>query len=491
MIDLKQKAVKGVFWSGTQIWGARFVSFVIFAILSRLLTPEVFGLVALATLFITFIQTFQDQGFGDAIVQRADLLEDHLDTAFWANVLIGALLTIISIAASGFIADLFHEPQLIPVIRWLSLSFVLAGLSSVQAALLRRRLAFKELALREILAIVMSGIAGVSMALLGFGVWSLVAQDLVNLVVGVVVLWSVSGWRPGLRFSKKHFAELMRFGLNIVGINVLNFLNTHADDILIGYFLGPTLLGFYTIAYKLFGVMKDLLTSVTNAVAFPTFSRLQDDPERMRRAFYQALYYTGLLSFPAFIGVMLVAPELIPALFGPQWTISIPVLQILTFIGILHSIFYFHDSLIIALGKPSWRLGMILLNAVSNVVAFLLVVRWGIVAVAAAYVIRGYLLSPIEIWMVHRLAKIEVRNYLYQFRVVLLGSLIMIAAVLGFKYLVGGLLSLQLQLAVYVLAGCVVYVAAVQWMAPSLRSEILRLVQSVLPEQYFPRIQKS
>ncbi len=490
MTELKQKAVRGVFWSSAQIWGARGVSFVTFAILSRLLNPEAFGLVALATLFITFIQTFQDQGFGDAIVQRADLQTDHLDTAFWTNVVIGAALTATSIALAGLIADIFHEPQLVPIIRWLSLSFILAGLNSVQAAILKRRLAFKELALREILAIVISGIIGVTLAFLGFGVWSLVVQDLVNLAVGVLVLWSVSGWRPGLRFSKNHFIELLRFGLNIVGINILNFLNTHADDVLIGYFLGPTLLGFYTIAYKLFGVMKDLLTSVTNAVAFPTFSRLQDDPERMRRAFYQALYYTGLIAFPAFIGTMLVAPELIPTLFGPQWALSIPVLQILVLIGILHSIFYFHDSLIIALGMPSWRLGMIFLNALSNVVAFLLSVRFGIVAVAAAYVIRGYLLSPLEIWMVKRLAQIEVKKYLYQFRIPLLGCLTMVAVILGFKYLVGGLLNLQMQLAAYVLAGGLVYLFTVQIAAPSLGPQILKLIQSILPERYFSGIQK-
>ena len=171
-MELKQKAVRGVLWSGTQIWGARAVSFVIFVILSRLLNPEAFGLVALATLFITFVQAFQDQGFGDAIVQREDLLVDHLDTAFWTNLAFGIALTLISVAGSGFIATLFHEPQLTLIIRWLSLSFVLAGLSGVQAALLRRHLAFRELALREILALVISGIIGVILRFMGFGVWS-------------------------------------------------------------------------------------------------------------------------------------------------------------------------------------------------------------------------------------------------------------------------------------------------------------------------------
>lgn len=490
-MDLKRKTINGVFWSGTQIWSARAVSFVIFAILSRLLDPEAFGLVALATLFITFVQPFQDQGFGDAIVQRADLDEGHLDTAFWTNLMIGTALTLLGMAASRYFAELFHEPQLVVIIQWLSLSFVLASLSGVQAAILRRRLAFKELALREILAIIISGIVGVVLAFLGYGVWSLVVQDLAYLLIGAVVLWTVSSWRPGLRFSKKHLMELSSFGLNIVGMNILNFLNTHTDDFLIGYFLGPTLLGFYTIAYKLFGTMKDLLTSVTNAVAFPTFSRLQDNPEKMRQAFYQALYYTGLIAFPIFIGMSIVAPELIPALLGPQWTLSIPVLQILTFLGILHSIFYFHDSLIIALGKPAWRLGMTFLNALSNVIAFAIAVRWGIVAVAAAYVIRGYLLSPTEIWMVHRLARVNVKTYFHQLLGPLLGSLGMTVTIFGMKYLVASRMGLQLQVVIYVLTGGLTYLTLVQLLAPSLRREVWALIRLVLPETRLPRIQKS
>jgi O-antigen/teichoic acid export membrane protein len=490
-MEIKQKAVKGIFWSGAQIWGGRAVSLLMFILLSRLLNPEAFGLVAMASLFLQFIQTFEDQGFGDAIVQRVDLQPEHLDTAFWTNLGIGCILTLICISCSGLIARLFHQPQLESIILWLSITFVLSGLSNTQQAILRRQLGFKELALRSFSAIFVSGVIGVVLAFLGFGVWSLVAQGLINGVIGVVVLWSVSHWRPSFRFSKKHFRDLISFGSNIIGINILNFLNGHADDLLIGYFLGPTILGFYTIAYKLLTTMTELLTSVTNAVALPTFSRLQNDSERLQRAFYQAVHYTSLISFPAFIGVAIVAPEIIPTFFGPQWTLSIPVLQILAFIGILHSIFYFHNSLVIALGKPSWRFRMILLNAVTNVIGFLLVVRWGIIAVAAVYVVRGYLVSPIEFWMVRKLAQINLKSYFHQFLGPFLGSLAMTATIFGLKYLIGRVLSLPLQLAIYVLAGGIIYLLIVKLIEPSLWPQLLRLLRLLLPEKLLPGIQKS
>jgi PST family polysaccharide transporter len=382
------------------------------------------------------------------------------------------------IGGSKFIAGLFHQSQLAPIIRWLSLSFILAGLSSTQQAILRRRLAFKELAMRSVFSIITGGVVGIVLAFFGFGAWSLVAQNLVTVSVGVVVLWSVSLWRPSFHFSKKHFRDLLSFGFNIIGINLLNFLNRHADDLLIGYFLGPTMLGFYTIAYKLLVVMTDLLTSVTNAVAFPTFSRLQNDPERMRRAFLQAIHYTSLISFPAFIGVALVAPELIVTFFGPQWTLSIHVIRVLAFIGILHSIFYFHGSIVIARGRPSWRLGITFLNAVSNVFAFALAVRWGIVAVAAAYVLRGYVLAPLEVWMVKKVADIDIHQYLSQFTKPVLGSLSMSMAILGLRLALDNVFGLYARLSVYMFVGILIYILTVYVLEPPFWSRMFRIARS-------------
>jgi PST family polysaccharide transporter len=211
----------------------------------------------------------------------------------------------------------------------------------------------------------------------------------------------------------------------------------------------------------------------------------------MRRAFYQAVHYTNIISFPAFIGIAVVAPELIPTFFGPQWTISIPVLRVLAFIGILQSIFYFHNSLVVALGKPSWRLGMIFLNAVTNVLAFAIAVQWGIVAVAAAYVIRGYLVSPIEFWMVRKLANIDLGIYFHQFIGPLAGSLVMTVVILGLEYLWADALSIQLQLAIYVITGSIIYLLTVLLLEPSLWPGIKNLLRLVLPARYFPRIQGS
>ena len=488
-MSLRQKAAKGIFWSVVQKWGRAGISIITFIVLSRLLTPDAFGVVALATVFTVFMELFLDQGFGAAIVQRNELEPEHLDTAFWINVVTGVLMTIGLIAASGFVATIFDEPRLAPVLRWLSIIFILSSLSSTQISILQRNLAFKSLAARSLAATVVGGVIGMTMAFAGFGVWSLVGQDLVTTGVGAVILWWTSDWRPGFKVSMKHYKELFNFGVSIVGNHALTIMIRRSDDLLIGYFLGPTLLGFYTIGYQLLLVIIRLVTEVTNSVAFPAFSRIQEQPERMRRAFYNVTQYTSLFAFPVFIGLAVLAPELVPAIFGEKWTPSIPVMQVLSLIGILQSVLFINGSVIKAAGKPSWQLGIMLLNAVCSVIGFLLVVQKGIVAVAASFVIVGYLLAPVSYIAVRKLIQVDFRTYLWQFIPSLFASLAMAAVVTGLRYIFGGQsLNIYLELAIYLLAGMLTYGLVIVLTARQLYQEVLGLVSLVVPKWKFRKI---
>jgi len=479
---LREKAAKGIIWSVIQKWGRAGITTVFFIILSRLLTPEAFGLVALATIFTDFVEIFLDQGTSAAIVQRADLDREHLDTAFWISILTGILLTAVGIAASGLVATLFEEPRLAPVLSLLSVSFILNALSTTQLAILQRRLAFKSLAARSLTATTVGGTVGVAMALNGFGVWSLVGQEMARGLAAAIVLWRASDWRPGFHVSKKHYKELFTFGISVVGNNSLNVLVRRSDDFLIGYYLGPTMLGFYTIGYRLLLVIIRLVTQIINTVAFPTFSRIQHQPERMRNAFYNVTQYTSLLAFPVFIGLAVMAPELVPALFGEKWAPSIPVMQVLALIGILQSVLFFNGSVIRASGKPSWEFGIMLLNTICSVIGFLIAVRWGIVAVAASFVIVGYLISPVSYLAVHRLIKINLKTYLMQYAPPLFASLMMVAVVLGLKTLIQDeSVNLIFELSIYLLAGGITYVLMIGLTARNLIREILDLVRLVLP----------
>lgn len=488
-MNLREKAAKGILWSVIQKWGRAAISVVTFVVLSRLLSPEAFGLVALATAFTVFIELFLDQGFGAAIVQRAELEPEHLDTAFWINILAGILLTAALIAGSGLVAAFFEEPRLAPVLRWLSISFILSALSSTQTSILQRKLAFKNLAARSLGATAVGGVVGIGMAFAGFGVWSLVGQDLVTNLAGAIILWRASDWRPRFNVSVKHYRELFNFGVSIVGNHALTVIIRRSDAFLIGYFLGPALLGFYTIGYQLLLVIIRLVTEVTNSVAFPTFSRIQHEPERMRRAFYNVTQYTSLFAFPVFIGLAVVAPELVLAAFGEKWAPSIPVMQVLSLIGILQSVLFFNGSVIKASGKPSWQFGIMLINAVCSIIGFLIAVRWGIVAVAASFVIVGYLLAPISYIAVRRLIQIDFRTYLWQFAPSLSASLMMVVVIMGLKYIFRDQsLNVYLELSIYLLSGVLTYVLVIGLTARQLYQELIGLVGLVLPKWKFRKI---
>jgi O-antigen/teichoic acid export membrane protein len=482
-MGLRQKAVKGVFWSFVQKWGRAGVTTITFVILSRLLAPEAFGLVALATAFTVFIELFLDQGFGSAIVQREELDREHLDTAFWLNILTSIVLTGGLIALSGLLAVVFDEPRLGSVLRWLSITLILSGLSGTQISILQRNLAFKDLAIRSTVSNMVGGVVGIGMAFAGYGVWSLVGQDVATSLVRAVILWRASDWRPGFRVSKRHYKELVSFGIPVVGNHALTVLMRRSDDLLIGYFLGPTLLGFYTIGYQLLLIIIRLVTEVTNSVAFPAFSRIQAQPERLRQAFYKVTQYTSVLSFPVFSGLAILAPELVPAVFGEKWAPSIPVMQVLALIGILQSVLFFNGSVIKAAGKPSWQLGIMVLNAVCSIVGFLLAVRWGIVAVAAAFVIVGYLLAPISYIAVRRLIQIDFKTYLWQFIPSLAACLLMIVVIAGLKLLLKEQsLNIYLELSIYILAGALTYLAVIRLLARHLYHQALEIVNMALPK---------
>ncbi|MCC5655412.1 lipopolysaccharide biosynthesis protein [Nostoc sp. XA010] len=477
--NLRQKAVRSVIWTVIESWGRQVVSLVVFFILARLLNPETFGLIALASIFIEFVQIFVDQGFSVAIIQRQEINSEHLDTAFWTTLGISILLTVLSVAGAGLAANFFKQPHLVPIIQCLSISFIFNGLSSVQQAILERKFAFKSLAIRSLLAVIIGGIVGVWMAFLGYGVWSLVGQQLSGSFIQVVVLWRVSDWRPGFQFSRIHVKELFSFGINISAFNIINFFNRRADDLLIGYYLGLVALGYYSVAYKLLLVMMQVLISTTTKVALPIFSRLQAEPERLLNAFYTATQFTSLIAFPIFLCVPVLATEFIKVFFGEQWIQSIPVLQILSLIGPVHLIFFYNNSVILALGKPSWRLWIQVINTVTNVIGFALVVRLGIVAVASAYVVRGYLILPISLLAINKLVKINLYNYLRLYIVPLVASGAMVVTILITKYFLGKFLEAWMLLAIAGIFGISIYILTLSVISPKLFRQVLELGESL------------
>jgi PST family polysaccharide transporter len=463
------------------IWGRQALNFVVFVVLARLLTPIDFGLVALAGVFVAFAQVLVDQGLGDALIQRREVTRRMIDTAFWVALATGSLLTLAGIVLAIPIAALLGEPALQPILQVLALTLVLAAPASIQIALMRRELEFRSLAIRGIVAAAGGGLVGVAMAVLGAGAWALVGQQVGAAVLSVVTLWRVSPWRAGREFSRTDFVGLFRFGANVVGSDVLNFLSRNTDNLLIGVVLGPIALGFYAVAYRVLDVSQTVLINVARKIAFPAFARLQHDRERLLVAYFRVVRAASAAILPGYVGMALVAPEMMVVVFGRQWADSGPVAAILFLIGPVLSVMAFSDSLLMAAGHPEIVFRFRLITAATNIGGFLFAVQFGIVAVAAAFVIRGYLLLPLNLLWMRRYAAVPPTAYVPQLRGSVIAVVAMAAVVLGLKAALSGPLHVAGLLAVEVAGGAATYLGVLWLVERSLVRDLVHVAEQAVP----------
>jgi len=411
-MDLQRKTVSGVVWLLFARFGQQLTSLAVLFVLARLLAPESFGLFALAGVFTRLAMLLISSGLTSAIVQREALEELHLDTAFWINFLLAIILMVLLISSSGFIAEYFGEPLLSPVVKWLSVTILLGGLSQVQTQILSRHMSFDSLSKRLLIAAPISGIIGVTAAFSGFGVWSLVIRDLSFQLVMLVVLWRVSPWRPGLGVSLSHARELFSFGVSQMGSNVVRFLRTQGIVLVIGSLLGSTALGYYHLASRLYTVLFDTVSQSITRVAWSLFSRLQSRLPELKQALFSVIRFSTILSWPLFLGLCVTSTVLIPVAFGEAWRPSVPVLQALSIAALLQSMISPLSSLFLALGKPELRLQLWSLETVIGLTGSLLAVRWGVGAVAWALVVGAAVVVPLFFRHARKLIGLDFKVYL-------------------------------------------------------------------------------
>jgi O-antigen/teichoic acid export membrane protein len=483
--SLREAAVRSARWVAVEKWGTRITQVVVFSLLARFLVPRDFGLVALATSVVMFMNLFIDQGLSAALVQRERLQEEHCDAAFWTSLGIATLLAGGLVAAAAPLSDLLGNPALTPVVRWLSLSLPLVALESTPGALMERNFQFRSLAIRRLIGVTVGAAVGVACALLGAGVWALVAQTLVASAAGTAVLWRTSTWRPHLRFSPAHARELWSFGMSVLGINLMSYMNQYADRLVLGAIAGPTALGYYYIGLRVMSLAVDSLTAVVATVSLATFSRLQSDLRRLRQAFYTCTRVSAMICIPMFAALAVLAPLVIPLLFGPQWHRSIPVMQILCALGVINSVAYFDRSLLLAVGRERWALGLITGQGLFNVLIAAITAPHGIIAVAIGVTIRQYVLWPVRIWLLRKTINLNVLTYFKQWftAIGVATPMVLVMAVLLWLFPPA---SEALQLAVCGGVGVLVLALALKSLAPARAAELMELLPR-WPRQLVPK----
>lgn len=371
-------------WVAADNWSQQILQFLCFFYVGNIIGPAAIGLMTIALTYMLLMHALLMNAFTNVIVQRDDVSAEHYNTAFWINAGLGGAAMAVSFAVAPLAAWTLGEPTVAPLIRALSPICLAMGLISFFEAKIRRELRFNSLAGRSIASVGTGFLVAVAMAHHGYGVWSLIAYQLVWRFAELLFVALVAHWRPTGFISRAHFAEMMDFSLHSVGIRLVDFFAQNVGRILVGYVLGMHALGLYQLARRFVEAPLNAVSGVFQGLTLPIFARLQKDPSALANAVTMSVRLAVFVLLPTFTGLLLVAPTLVTAFLRPEWQPVVPLVQIFCVMGFFMAVSYFFGSALLALGKAAltFRVTLGLLGA--RVVALAAFAGFGLAGLAIA-----------------------------------------------------------------------------------------------------------
>ncbi|WP_156924511.1 lipopolysaccharide biosynthesis protein [Derxia gummosa] len=396
----KKTLVSGMFWSAVRVWGTRVTTLVVFMVLARLLAPDAIGTVALVTTYTQIIWTLLSAGLAEYLIQ-AKTRDPHREAAaFWVQVgaatLIAALLVVFREPAAALL--LADAPDRVPLLLVMAALIPLQSMPQVAEGVLRRELAFKALAMRSTVIAFAGGATGVGLALAGWGVWSLMAKLVVEAVLDVVVVFWSARWHPFRSWSLAALAPARGFVAAMFGTRVVELIQSRSDALIVQAFLGTAALGYYSTGLRLFQICYELLGGMTWQVSVPFLSRLKEQPEEFRRVALRLGAVLSLVAIPGFGLLAIVAPDIVPVVFGEKWRAAAPVLAIYALAGLPFGAVHFLQVAPIALGRSASYFHITAVTAACVVAGAFAGVRYGLEAVA----LSGVLAEVVQVALVLR-----------------------------------------------------------------------------------------
>lgn len=371
------------------------ITFLVGLVLARILSPSEYGVMAMITIFIAVSNSIVDSGFSNALIRKTDIKRIDYNTVFFFNLGVSAVLYLLLFSAAPFIADFFHEPLLVGITRVIGWVLIINGLAIIPRTIFVREVDFKSQTKASIIASVSSGVVGIGMALSGYGVWSLVGQQLSRQLLLTVFLWVFSKWRPVWEFSKQSFKEMFSFGSKLLLSGLLNTIYENIYALVIGRCYTPAQLGQYTRAQQ-FGIMVSAnLTGVIQRVSYPVLSSIQNEPERLLSGYRKVIKSAMLISFAAMLGMAAVAKPMILLLIGEKWLPAVYYLQILCLAGMLYPLHAINLNILQVKGRSDLFLRLEIYKKILGIAPILVGVFWGI----APMLWMSVLNSCIAYWM--------------------------------------------------------------------------------------------
>lgn len=455
-ITHNQGAVSGLIWKTLEQYGTHGIRFILQIILARILSPEHYGVVAIASAFIGLSNVFVQKGFAVALVRNKTLDDESTSTVFYLGETISLVLYIILFAVSKPVANYYEMEELAGLLRWMSLSLFFGAYASILNAMLRRRMFFKASFIVGIVAVGLSGVVGIAVAVAGFGVWALCAQQLAYSVLYTLLLAIAVRWRPKAVFRIDRVRELFAFGWKVLLTSLLDEVFVEYRSLVIGKVYDESMLSFYNRGKQFPHLLVYSINGSMQAVLLPVLAKKQDDKAALKSAMHKAAVGSCFLVFPILAGMAIVASSFVPLLLTEKWNPCIPFIQICCVYYAAWPLETMNQQALYAIGKSNVVLYCNIIRKAADVLVLLLTVRMGVKAIAIGASAMSILLLPVYIIPSGRLTGYSFFEQIKDMLPALIGTVIMSATV----YAIGLIaLPLMLKLIIQILVGVAVYLA--------------------------------
>ena len=396
--NIKTRTVANFFWRFAERSGAQGVSFIVSMVLARILSPEDYGVIALVTVFTTILQVFVDSGLGNALIQKQDADDVDFSTVFFFNVTVCCILYAAVFIAAPLIARFYNNDSLTPVIRVLSLTLVISGVKNVQQAYVSRKLIFRKFFFATLGGTLGAAVLGIYMAMKGFGVWALVAQQIFNAAVDTLILWITVRWRPKRVFSFARLKELLGYGSRLLAASLINTVYNEVRQMIIGKVYSSSDLAYYNRGRQFPQFIVQNINSSIDSVLFPVMSGAQEDRTRVRQMAQKSIMTSSYIMWPLMAGLVVTGENLIRVLLTDKWLPALPFLYVFAFVSGMQPIHTSNLNAIKAVGRSDIFLKMEIVKKSIGIVMILVTMRISVLAIGIGNVIYTIIASIINAW---------------------------------------------------------------------------------------------
>lgn len=387
--SLRNKTIKGTFWSAADAFLGQGVTFLVGIILARLLTPAEYGLIGIVLIFTIILSGVVDSGFSNALIRKKNTTDDDYNTMFITNMVMSIAMFVLLFITAPIIAQFFGREELTDLCRVMGVILIIQALSITQTTILTKQIDFKTKAKASLISAVSSGVVGIGMAYSGFGVWALVGQQISRNAVYTIVLWALVHWWPRSSFSMESFHYMWSFGWKLMASGLLNNIWNQLYQVVVGKFYSPTTLGQYTRSKEYAGIFSQNFTTIIQRVSYPALAEVQDDPKRMVQAYRKVIKTSMFITIICMILLGAISEPLIYCLIGPQWNEAASYLPLICLSMVLYPLHSINLNMLQIQGRSDIFLYLEIVKKIIGVVPLLLGIFVNIYCMLWGVVITG------------------------------------------------------------------------------------------------------